>query len=143
MKGTITKAGVPYPYKLTALDHTSLKQEVTVEKGIYSKEVTVYISKSMSPLSVGDHYNFTVKHITQRFTDRLAAIGITVELGGNYTWGYLGKVNGVKVEGVFQAKHRFTAFFMQQDNDCRFRDRRVVFNKIRAMIRIEELSLDE
>tara|TARA_R110000787_G_scaffold87911_4_gene186960 strand:+ start:876 stop:1301 length:426 start_codon:yes stop_codon:yes gene_type:complete len=134
MKGTITKAGVPYPYKLTALDYTSLKQEVTVERGRYSKEVTVHIGKVMSPLSVGDPYRFTIKHITQRFTDRLAAIGITVELGGNYPWIYLDKVNDVPVEGVFQARHGFTAFFMQQGDDCRFSDRRVVFNKIREML---------
>jgi len=134
MKGTITKAGVPYPYKITALDYTILKQDVTVERGSYSEDSNIMVGKNRPPSEVGDHYNFTIRNIITRFTDRLSAIGITVELGGNYPWIYLDKVNSVKVEGVFQARHGFTAFFMQQDDDCRFSDRRVVFNKIRDML---------
>lgn len=45
------------------------------------------------------------------FVNRLAKIGIKVELVGNFPWVYLDKVNGKKVKGSFRGNHGFTAFF--------------------------------
>lgn len=45
------------------------------------------------------------------FVERLAKIGIKVELSGNYPWVYLDKVNGIKIHERFRGNHGFTVFF--------------------------------
>lgn len=70
-----------------------------------------------------------------KFTKRLAKIGITLTYIGNYPWVYLDTVNGKKVKGTFMANHGFTAFMLNlSDDDYRISDRRVLFNKIREML---------
>jgi hypothetical protein len=44
------------------------------------------------------------------FVNRLAKIGIKVELIGNYPWVYLDTVCGNKVNATLQADHGFTVF---------------------------------
>lgn len=46
------------------------------------------------------------------FVERLAKIGIKVELSGNFPWVYLDKVNGIKVWERFHGNHGFTVFFL-------------------------------
>jgi len=72
------------------------------------------------------------------FGDRLKKLGIEVELAGNYPWIYLDKVNGKKVEGKFLGNHGFTAFFLtnNRDNPYKITDTKIVFRKIREMIKI-------
>lgn len=45
------------------------------------------------------------------FVERLAKIGITVELFGNYPWIYLDTVNGIKVTEKYFSDHGFTIAF--------------------------------
>lgn len=45
------------------------------------------------------------------FHDRLAKIGITVTMFGNYPWVYLDTVNGKRVKGRLHGNHGFTIFF--------------------------------
>lgn len=75
-------------------------------------------------------------NIVDRFVDRLAKIGIEVELLGNYPWVYLAKVNGASVNETYMANHGFTAFWepIRADQEIRFSDRREVFKMIRKMI---------
>ena len=77
--------------------------------------------------------------MTNRITklvDRLDKIGIKVEFVGNFPWIYLDKVNGVKVTEKYRGNHGFTAFFLRaRDGEIVWSDRRVVFNKIRQMVK--------
>ncbi len=70
------------------------------------------------------------------FVNRLAKIGIKVELIANYPWIYLDKVNGKNVWGLFHANHGFTAFFspVRRDQKEHISDIPVVFAKIREML---------
>jgi hypothetical protein len=75
--------------------------------------------------------------MTNRITklvDRLDKIGINVEFVGNFPWIYLDKVNGVKVTELYRGNHGFTAFFIHA-REIVWSDRRVVFNKIREMVK--------
>jgi hypothetical protein len=85
-------------------------------------------------LSVGCEVETEVITTTTRFVERLRNIGVTVELCGNFPWVYLQKVNGVLVKCKFLAEHGFTAFFLSEKG-AKFSDRRVVFSKIREMIK--------
>ena len=75
-------------------------------------------------------------YVIGSFVKKLDAIGIHVELVGNYPWIYLDKVNGVKVKGTFWANHGFTVFLSGEET--KFTDRRVVFDKIRETLYEEE-----
>lgn len=79
-------------------------------------------------------------HNLNRFRDRLAKIGVTIEMKANYPWVYLDKVNGVKVLAKFQSEHAFTAFYIGS-NGFRFSDRRAVFNKIRQILAFEQYMI--
>jgi hypothetical protein len=46
------------------------------------------------------------------FIKRLKAIGIVVELFGNYPWIYLDKINGKRVTEKFYSDHGFTIAFL-------------------------------
>lgn len=70
-----------------------------------------------------------MRTLIERFIERCAAIGINIELHGNFPWVYLHKINGKLVTGTFRAEHGWTAFFMT--GDMKFSDRRAVFEKIR------------
>lgn len=74
--------------------------------------------------------------VVDRFCRRLEQIGVTVELFGNYPWVYMGKVNGKRVKGLFEAEHGFTAFYTPTriDGVARFSDRKVVFAKVREVL---------
>lgn len=82
---------------------------------------------------VGDYINWTIKPLTERFTERLKGIGVSVELSGNCPFIYVDYVNGKKVTEKFQACHGFTAFFMGRSG-VHFSDRREVFKMIRKML---------
>jgi len=71
-----------------------------------------------------------------KFYERLKAIGIDIELSGNYPWIYLTSVNGVRVKEAFRSKRNFTAFFIHPNTH--FSDRRKVFMKIREMVSGQE-----
>ena len=66
------------------------------------------------------------------FVERLAKIGIKVELIGNVPWVYLDTVNGARVTERFGGNHGFTVFML--GNDVTWTDRRYVFKKIRSML---------
>jgi len=42
------------------------------------------------------------------FIKRLAKLGITIELFGNYPWIYLYSVNGIVITEKFESEHGFT-----------------------------------
>jgi hypothetical protein len=83
-----------------------------------------------------DYVDTYILHISKRLVDRLTKIGIMIELGGNYPWVYLDKVNGKVVKGKLASEHNFTALFMgMKDNqDGRFADRHKLFIKVREMV---------
>lgn len=66
------------------------------------------------------------------FVQKLAKIGVKVELVGNYPWIYLDTVNGARVTERFGGNHGFTAFML--GNQLTWTDRRYVFKKIRSML---------
>lgn len=70
------------------------------------------------------------------FHDRLAKIGIEVELLGNYPWVYLDKVNGVKVKTKYLAEHGFTVFFRGKSD--KITDIPLIFNTIRNILKAIE-----
>ena len=81
-------------------------------------------------------YDRKVWSLYHRFTRRLKAIGIEVEMSSNTPWLYLDKVNGKQVEERYMAEHGFTAMWMpiRLDKVIEFSDRRKVFAKIREMV---------
>lgn len=70
------------------------------------------------------------------FVKRLAKIGITVELVGNFPWVYLDKVNGIQVKEPFQGNHGFTVFFSKVRNNGhdQITDISYIFKKIREIL---------
>lgn len=141
MLGTINKVSKPYEVLLSKINIIVMKQDIHYSKGNFEQERTVTLGKNKDPYQVGDMFEFTDRHITDRFISRLAKIGIDIDLGGNYPWIYLDKINGTKVEGIFMANHGFTAFMLGKNGICKFTDRKVVFNKVRSMLgEINELS---
>ena len=44
--------------------------------------------------------------------NRLSKIGVEIELGGNYPWVYLEKINGKKVKEKRHSDHYFTIGFL-------------------------------
>ena len=81
-------------------------------------------------------YDRKVWSLYHRFTRRLKAIGIEVEMSSNVPWIYLDKVNGNKVDETFMANHGFTIMFypVNYGDKITFSDRRKVFAKIREMV---------
>ena len=75
-------------------------------------------------------------NIANRFLDRLAKIGISVNLNSNIPWVYMTAVNGKPITDKFMAKHGFTAFWWPHDyrKKVKFSDRRRVFLKVREML---------
>lgn len=137
MLGTIYKVSEPYEVVLEKIGISVLKQDIWCSKGIYKQDRTVTLGKlgnNNTSYQIGDTYEFSDRHITDRFISRLARLGIDVELGGNYPWIYLDKVNGARVKETFRANHGFTAFMLGKSGTCKFTDRKVVFNKIRSML---------
>jgi hypothetical protein len=72
----------------------------------------------------------------QSFINRLAKIGIQVQLVGNFPWVYLDTVNGKKVQGTLRGNHGFTVFFLsirdgQKDT---ITDIPLIFKKIRETL---------
>jgi len=67
------------------------------------------------------------------FVDRLAKIGIDVELVGNYPWIYLNKINGKGVTEKFRAEHGFTIAFepVKIGKQLKFTDLTEIFKLIR------------
>lgn len=82
-----------------------------------------------------DSFNKIVK-----FTERLAKIGIDVELAVNYPWVYLTKVNGRSVKERFYANHGFTAFMVpvRIGQQAAIPDLKYLFVKIRQMVEGQE-----
>ncbi|PHS72133.1 MAG: hypothetical protein COB22_05370 [Cycloclasticus sp.] len=72
-----------------------------------------------------------------RFVWRLKAIGINVELMGNYPWVYLHAVNGIHVKEKYWGNHGFTILF-QTHTEAKFTDRRRVFAKVREVLNANE-----
>jgi len=70
------------------------------------------------------------------FVERLAKIGIEVELSANYPWIYLEKVNGHNIHERFYSNYGFTVFFspVRVGQVERITDISKVFNKIREVI---------
>lgn len=66
------------------------------------------------------------------FVEKLAKIGIKVELIGNIPWIYLDTVNGARVTERFGGNHGFTVFMWSKD--VTWTDRKYVFKKIRSML---------
>jgi hypothetical protein len=89
---------------------------------------------------VGDCINYEFTPLTTRFTERLQALGISVQLGGNYPWLYIDYINGVRVTEKLHAEHGFCAFTMSEKVGTRWSDRREVFKLIRKYV---ENSVDK
>lgn len=66
------------------------------------------------------------------FINRLAKIGIHIELWSNYPWVYMEKVNSRQVKGNFQGNHGFTVFFRGKPDVIT--DIPIIFNKIRETL---------
>lgn len=79
------------------------------------------------------------------FVERLAKIGVKVELVGNYPWVYLDKVSGNKVWGKLRADHGFTVFFspIRLGEKEKITDVKAIFSKIREMLceRVKEYEV--
>lgn len=73
------------------------------------------------------------------FVNRLKAIGINVELIGNYPWVYLHAVNGINVKAKFWGNHGFTILFETQP-EAKFTDIRRVFAKVREVLNDKEVT---
>lgn len=63
------------------------------------------------------------------FIERLKKIGIEVEVGANYPWLYLEKVNQKRVTEKYFANHGFTLAF--RNKGIQFTDLREIFKIIR------------
>jgi len=70
------------------------------------------------------------------FIERLKAIGIQVELFGNYPWIYLDKVNGNKVKEKFDSNHGFTLAYLpaRMGQETNFTDITEIFKIIRKYV---------
>jgi hypothetical protein len=70
------------------------------------------------------------------FVERLAKIGIKVELIGNYPWVYLDKINNKKVTEKFEANHGFTVFFspIRSDQNEKITNISEIFKLIRKYL---------
>lgn len=77
-----------------------------------------------------------MKEDLDKFYNRLKKIGVEIELIVNYPWVYLGKVNGKKVRGVYQAEHGFTVYILPARNSIPsyFTDLSIIFKKIRETL---------
>jgi len=72
-----------------------------------------------------------MNRIPDKLINRLASIGITIELSLNYPWVYLDSVNGKPVTELFWAEHGFTVTFL---TETKFTDRSRVFSTIRSYL---------
>lgn len=68
-----------------------------------------------------------------RFVERLARIGIDVELAMNFPWIYLTHINGKRVTETFQGIHGFTIAFypIRHNGALKFTDIGKIFELIR------------
>lgn len=69
-----------------------------------------------------------------KFIRRLAKIGITVTMVGNYPWIYIDTINGKKVTEKFQGNHGFAVFFLQIKKGVRVTDIKEIFKLIRKYL---------
>lgn len=65
------------------------------------------------------------------FVDRLRKINIDIELGGNYPWIYIDKINGKRVTEKYEANHGFTIAFLKLKGNIEFTELKEIFNLIR------------
>lgn len=65
------------------------------------------------------------------FVERLAKVGVKVELAVNYPWVYLDKVNGKQVTNNFYSEHGFTIFFLRRSGGVFILDIAGIFKEIR------------
>lgn len=65
------------------------------------------------------------------FRNRLKNIGIEVELGANWPWIYLMKIQNKKVTEVFQAEWGFTVAMLSIRGEIKFTDTKEIFKLIR------------
>lgn len=63
--------------------------------------------------------------------DRLKKIGITIELGGNYPWIYIDKVDGKRVTDRYLGNHGFTIAFAKLKGGVELTDITEIFKIIR------------
>ena len=69
-----------------------------------------------------------------KFIRRLAKIGITVTMVGNYPWIYIDTINGKKVTEKFQGNHGFAVFFLQIKKGVMVTDIKEIFKLIRKYL---------
>jgi hypothetical protein len=120
------------------------KIKIKVSNKVSSKKFDQYIKNDVIHYDIGDEIFFESRNLTEAFGSRLKKIGINVQLGGNFPWIYLDKINDVKVEETYQARHGFAAFFLTQHplderkinftTKIRFSDRKEVFKLIRKYL---------
>lgn len=77
--------------------------------------------------------NTKIMDILTTFVDRLNKINIKLELGGNFPWIYIDKINGKRVTEKFQANHGFTIAFMpiRHGQELKLTDTTEIFKLIR------------
>ena len=63
--------------------------------------------------------------------DRLKKIGITIELGGNYPWIYIDRIDCKRVTDKYLANHGFTIAFVKLKGGVELTDITEIFKIIR------------
>ena len=144
MQGIIENISEPIDVIVGDNVHLGRKIEIKVSNKIASKSLYKYIKNNKINYKIGDKIFFESRGVIDTFYSRLKKIGIEIELGGNFPWIYLDKINNVRVTETFQARHGFTAFFQTQEpfdsrkidftTKTKFSDRKDVFKLIRKYI---------
>lgn len=69
----------------------------------------------------------------EKFIHRMAKKNIKIDLGGNYPWIYIDKINGKRVTEKFQANHGFAIGFssIKPGQEFQFSDISEIFRLIR------------
>jgi hypothetical protein len=144
MQGIIESISEPIDVIINTDINIGQKVKIKVSNELTSKKIDIFIKNNGINYNIGDKIFFEERCLINRFDIRLKKIGVNIELNGNYPWIYLDKINGVKVKEVYQARHGFTAFFLDKESldernldfvsKTRFSNRRKVFKLIRKYL---------
>ena len=95
-----------------------------------------YVDDTAKPhYIVGNDYLINGRSDIQRFTTRLANIGINVEIVSNVPFIYLRSVNGVAITEKYQSEHGFCSFMIDTKTKTpMFTNRKKVFEKVRESV---------
>lgn len=100
-----------------------------IKNSLYEK--TVHADFNNKHLNVGDKIDTHYHHWSKRLCDRLSKIGIDIQLGCNYPWVYLDKVNDVKVSEIKNCEHGFCIGYATSD---KIRFKKDLFEKLMEVL---------